>query len=89
GVQGVKTLLDEREVHFDALVAASDNMAIGAMKTLQERGLRVPTDVAIAGLNGEEDGLVVNPPLTTAPLHFYEQAYQATLMVLSMLDGKE
>jgi len=89
GVQGVKTLLDERKVHFDALVAASDNMAIGAMRTLQERGLRVPTDIAIAGLNGEEDGLVVNPPLTTAPLHFYEQAYQAALMVLSMLDGKE
>jgi len=89
GVQGVKTLLDERKIHFDALVAASDNMAIGAMKTLQARGLRVPADVAIAGLNGEEDGLVVNPPLTTAPLHFYEQAYQATLMVLSMLDGKE
>ncbi len=89
GVQGAKTLLDERQVDFDALVAASDNMAIGAMKTLQARGLRVPADVAIAGLNGEEEGLVVNPPLTTAPLHFYEQAYQATLMVLAMLDGKE
>ncbi len=89
GIQGAKTLLEERKVHFDALVAASDNMAIGALKTLQALGLRVPADVAIAGVNGEEDGLVISPPLTTAPLHFYEQAYQATLMVLSMLDGQE
>jgi signal transduction histidine kinase/DNA-binding LacI/PurR family transcriptional regulator/DNA-binding response OmpR family regulator len=89
GVSGVKTLLDERHVTFDALVAASDNMAIGALKTLQARGLRVPGEVAIAGLNGEDQGLVISPPLTTAPLHFFEQAYQAALMVLAMLEGKE
>jgi len=89
GVMGVGTLLDERRAHFDALVAASDNMAIGALKTLQSRGLRVPQDVAIAGLNGEDQGLVITPPLTTAPLHFFEQAYQATLMVLALLEGKE
>ena len=89
GVEGVKFLLDERRVTFDALVAASDDMAIGAVKTLQARGLRIPADVAIAGLNGEDQGLVINPPLTTALLHFYEQAYQATMMVLSMLDGRE
>ena len=88
GIEGACELL-RRQVHFDALVAASDNMAIGAMKALQARGVRVPADVAIAGLNGEEEGLVVNPPLTTAPLHFFEQAYQATQMVLAMLDGQE
>ena len=89
GIEGVKTLLDESRVNFDALVAASDNMAIGAMKTLQARGIRIPGDVAIAGLNGEDQGLVINPPLTTALLHFYEQGYQATTMVLSLLKGKE
>lgn len=89
GVQGAKVLLEERRVQFDALVAASDNMAIGAMRVIQAHGLSVPGDVAVAGLNGEEEGLVVSPPLTTAPLHFYEQAYQATLMVLAMLEGEE
>lgn len=89
GVSGVKILLDERKVSFNALVAASDNMAIGALKTLKACGLRVPADVAIAGLNGEDQGLVINPPLTTAPLHFYEQGYQAATMVLSLIEGKE
>lgn len=91
GVKGAKNLLAQREcgVKFDALVAASDNMALGAMKTFQACGLQVPEDVAIVGLNGEEQGLVITPPLTTAPLHFYEQAYQATTMVFSLLQGKE
>lgn len=89
GVAGARCLVEERRASFDALVAASDNMAIGAIKTLQALGIRVPLDVAVAGLNGEEQGLVINPPLTTALLHFYEQAYQATVMVLAMLDGKE
>ncbi len=53
---GTVFLLDERKVQFDALVAASDNMAIGAMKTLQARGLRVPTDVAVAGLTVKRKG---------------------------------
>jgi signal transduction histidine kinase/DNA-binding LacI/PurR family transcriptional regulator/AraC-like DNA-binding protein len=87
GIQAAKAFLDERRVQFDALVAASDNMAIGAMKTFQERGLHIPLDVAIAGVNDEEQGLVVNPPLTTAPLHFFEQGYQAALMVLSQING--
>ncbi len=89
GVLGVKTLLDERRVKFDALVAASDNMAIGAMKTLQARGLRIPADVAIAGVDGQDQGLAITPPLTTVPLHFYEQAYQAAVMVLNLLKGQE
>ena len=56
---------------FDALVAASDNMAIGALHVLQAYGLRVPGDVAIAGLNDESQSPFVTPPLTTGPLHFF------------------
>lgn len=89
GAEGARVLWSENQGKFDALVAASDNMAIGAIKTLQMLGVRIPMDVAVVGLNGEEQGLVINPPLTTALLHFYEQAYQATMMVLSMLDGKD
>lgn len=89
GVQGAKVLVEERKVKFDALAAASDNMAIGAMKELKSLGYSIPHDVAIAGVNGEEQGLVIDPPLTTALLHFYEQAYQATMTLLSRMDGKE
>jgi signal transduction histidine kinase/DNA-binding LacI/PurR family transcriptional regulator/CheY-like chemotaxis protein len=89
GSRAAEILLDDRTVRFDALVGASDNMAVGAMKVLQLRGIQVPGDVAIAGLNDEAPSKYVNPPLTTAPLHFYEQARWAAQMALTMIAGKE
>jgi len=87
-VAGMEELLDQRRVHFDALVAASDNMAIAAIGLLQKRGIRVPDDVAVAGLNNESRGRVITPPLTTGPLHFYEQGQKAAEIVLDLLHGK-
>jgi DNA-binding LacI/PurR family transcriptional regulator len=51
GVYAIEKLIDEDRATFDALVAASDNMAIGAMKALQSRGIRVPEDIAVHGGN--------------------------------------
>lgn len=39
-----------RNEPFDAIVAASDLIAIGAMRALQEAGRRVPEDVVVTGL---------------------------------------
>ncbi len=88
GVHAIEKLIDEDHASFDALVAASDNMAIGAMNALQARGIRVPEDIAVAGLNDERQSAVVSPPLTTCPLHFYEQARKAAEMVLALLEGE-
>ena len=68
-------------------MAASDNMAIGALRVLQAHGVRIPGDVALAGLNDESQSPFVSPPLTTGPLHFYEQARRATEMLLALLAG--
>ncbi len=87
GKAALDELIDGRHASFDALVAASDNMAIAAMKALQGRGVRVPEDVSVAGLNDELQGRVITPPLTTGPLHFYEQGAKAAEMVLDLLAG--
>jgi DNA-binding LacI/PurR family transcriptional regulator len=50
---------------FDAIFAASDLLAIGAMKALSEQGLKVPTDVAIVGFDDVQAARFTNPPLTT------------------------
>ena len=88
GTAAVGELLDVRGARFDALVAASDNMALGAMKALQRRGLRIPADVAVAGLNDEPQGRFVTPPLTTATFRSYEMARRAAEMLLTLLQGK-
>lgn len=51
--------------HPDAIFAASDAMAIGALRTLREAGLRVPEDVALVGFDDMPFAARAEPPLTT------------------------
>ncbi len=57
--------LERRDIAYDALFAASDLAAIGAMKALQERGRKVPEDVAVVGFDDLAAAGYASPPLTT------------------------
>lgn len=50
---------------FDAIFAASDLIAIGAMHALAESGVAVPGEVALAGFDDIPAATHANPPLTT------------------------
>lgn len=49
----------------DGVLALNDQMAIGAVRALHERGLRVPDDVAVVGFDDVEAGRYSVPTLTT------------------------
>jgi LacI family repressor for deo operon, udp, cdd, tsx, nupC, and nupG len=49
----------------DAVFCFNDLMALGAIRTLLDRGYRVPEDVAVAGIDDIEDGRFSTPSLTT------------------------
>jgi sigma-B regulation protein RsbU (phosphoserine phosphatase) len=85
GAQAVSLLLDQRKSSFEAVVAANDNMALGAMEALQARGIQVPTDVAVVGFDNIEETQFATPPLTTVRQPIREQACLATEIVLSQL----
>lgn len=55
----------ERGVQFDAIVAASDLIAMGALHALQERHVDVPGRVAVVGFDDIPAATLTNPPLTT------------------------
>lgn len=50
---------------FDAVFAASDLIAIGALRALAEAGRRVPEDVAVIGFDNLPAASMTNPPLAT------------------------
>lgn len=86
GVQAVESLL-EQDVSFDALVAASDEMAIGAMEALRARGVRVPHQIAVVGFDDVADARLAIPPLTTVRQPLGEEGRRATRMLLDAIAG--
>ncbi|WP_062212283.1 LacI family DNA-binding transcriptional regulator [Streptomyces sp. NBRC 109706] len=64
GAAAIHTAL-ESGARPDGLLALNDQMAIGAIRVLHERGLRVPDDVAVVGFDDVEAGRFSVPTLTT------------------------
>jgi PAS domain S-box-containing protein len=89
GAAAIDLLLDERGVNFEAIVAANDDMALGALEALQARGVRVPQEVAVVGFDDVGETELVTPPLTTVRQSLYKQGRQATEMVLALLAGEK
>ena len=68
-----------------ALLAANNFITIGAMKTLQELGLRVPEQISLAGFDDLPIGLVPFPFFTVAAQPAYEMGQRATQLLLKRL----
>lgn len=71
----------------DALFAANDMIAIGALHALHERGLRVPEDVSVVGFDNTLGAEFLIPSLTTVAQPFAEVGRAALRHMVSLLDG--
>ncbi|WP_311765384.1 LacI family DNA-binding transcriptional regulator [Streptomyces zingiberis] len=65
GDRAVDVLLDRAGEPPRALVFANDQMAVGALRALERRGVRVPADMAVTGFDGIPLSRLVRPALTT------------------------
>ncbi len=65
-----------------AIIAGNDLMAYGIMQALQERGLRVPEDMAIVGFDDDPEAQDTSPPLTTVRQSYLELGRAATRQLL-------
>jgi phosphoserine phosphatase RsbU/P len=72
----------------DAIVAANDWMALGALEALRARGLRVPEDVAVVGFDDLDDAKFAAPPLTTVQQAPRQLGIEAVRLVLARLRGE-
>ena len=73
---------------FDAVFAANDRMAIGAVRALRRRGIDVPGTVEVVGFDDIELASLVEPPLTTVAQPAFEMGLQAARMLFLTIAGK-
>ena len=72
---------------YDAVFAANDRMALGAILCLRQAGLRVPEDVAVAGFDDAFFTEYVSPALTTVRQPFRELGVTAMETLSRLLAG--
>ena len=87
GAQVMARLLDA-DPGLDAVFAASDNMAAGALQTLRSRGRAVPGDVALVGFNDHLIARHTTPPLTTVFQPIQELGREMARMLLALIGGE-
>jgi LacI family transcriptional regulator len=73
----------------DAVFAASDAMAEGAQRAIQEAGLRVPEDVALVGFDDLPTSSRSTPPLTTIRQPIMQEGKAAAEMLIDLLEHPE
>lgn len=69
----------------DALFAASDMMAIGAVRAIREAGLRVPEDIAVVGFDDVPFATRADPPLTTMRQPIYRTGFVAAETLIDLI----
>jgi PAS domain S-box-containing protein len=85
----VRLLLDERKADFDAVVAANDSLALGALEGLQAQGVHVPQEVGVVGFDDVEETRATILSLTTVRQPLDEVGKKAVEEVLAMIEGKQ
>ena len=82
GHQAARTLLDLPDPPT-AIVTANDLMALGALQAITERGLRVPNDISLVGMDDIPYASFISPPLTTIHLSSYRAGQIGIQMLLA------
>jgi diguanylate cyclase (GGDEF)-like protein len=73
---------------FDAILAANDDMAMGVLDALNERGIPVPEEIALVGFDNIAEASRTNPPLTSVDIELWEQGRAAARLMLAQIEGR-
>jgi len=76
-----------KRVKCTAVFAANDQMAIGAIKAIKEKGLRIPEDIAVAGFDNIYSGTLIKPSLTTISVPAYQLGKMSAQMLMDRIEG--
>jgi DNA-binding LacI/PurR family transcriptional regulator len=88
GYEQTLALLDlPRDSRPTAIFGGDDRIAVGALEALKERGVRVPEDISVAGVNDSIEGATGHPPLTSLRQPSSEIGQEAVNLLLAHVRG--
>jgi LacI family transcriptional regulator len=87
GLEGAQHLLDLPDPPT-AIFAFNDNMAIGVMEAARQRGLQIPCDLSVVGVDDIEVAACLTPRLTTVRQPLSEMGRVAAGLLLRLIEGQ-
>jgi LacI family transcriptional regulator len=90
GLEAVRRLLARTAPGaIDAIACSNDLIAMGALRALAERGLRVPEDVAVIGMDDTDLAAMCNPPLSSVSTGAAERGATAARLLLERIEDPD
>jgi LacI family transcriptional regulator len=86
GYFAAKNIIDK---DITAIFAFNDEMAVGVIKAIREKGLRVPEDISVLGFDGTEIGEFLTPSITTIKRPVDKIARIATELLVKLINNEE
>ena len=87
GYKAAQHLLNGDE-EFDAIFTATDLLAIGAMRALQDAGKKIPEDVSVVGFDDMPLASHVTPALTTVQQNIAQAGEQLVRGIVGLIEGE-
>jgi len=87
GTFAVRQMLDTYKKQPDVIISCNDEMAVSALHELTRRGIRVPEDVAVVGVDDIPKCATTEPPLTSVRQPLLREGWIAMSLMLKLLEG--
>jgi len=89
GFDSVMALLNKNGAIYDGLFAVSDLLAMGAIRALSEKGLRVPEDISVIGYDNTPSAASFMPPLSSVHQYLHDGGVLLARKMLGLIDGEK
>lgn len=89
GYEGCKRIFAQYGQAPDAIFAATDKMAIGAINYILEQGLKVPEDVSVCGVGGGSASKHYNPKITSLYYDFKSSGERAAKLLYQLIESQD
>lgn len=89
GAKAANALLASGQPLPDAMICANDAMALEAMHTFDQNGVRIPKDIIVTGFDNTYYAQYHSPMLTTVRRPLYDAGYTACSTILRVLRGEQ
>src|SRR6185312_6925535 len=89
GFGAARKLVDQHWGEYSALVAANDQMALGAIRAFEESGIHIPRAISVVGFDDIPEAAFLRPPLSTIKQDFATLASSSVECLMSQLNQSQ